>query len=56
MAITSVRFTANTGGDDNDHDTGVFVRVQHTRDRYDLISSSEEDLKAGALCHSYSQD
>lgn len=38
MAITSVRFTSNTGGDDKDHDTGVFVRVL-TANQQTLIAS-----------------
>jgi len=38
MAITSVRFTSQTGGDDKDHDTGVFIRIL-TADQKTLIAS-----------------
>ena len=38
MGISSVRFTSNTGGDDKDHDTGVFVRV-FKRDGVTLIAA-----------------
>jgi hypothetical protein len=38
MAITSVRFTSQTGSDDKDHDTGVFVRV-FTQNQQTLIAS-----------------
>jgi hypothetical protein len=37
MAITSVQFTSQTGGDDKDHDTGVFVRVW-TQNQQTLIT------------------
>ena len=46
MAITSVRFTSQTGGDDKDNDTGVFVRVL-TQDQQTLIASIDNACERG---------